>query len=440
MALSLLVKQKAFDVGFDLAGIAPVGIWKDLDFARKWVEQGYGGEMHYLQNPKRHDPRQILPSAQSVVCVGLIYNAPFPYSTEVSNQSVSASTHPRRQKPPESEQGSQEAPARGWISRYAWGQDYHEVLRTKLEELRKAIEAISQQVETRVYVDTGPVVERAFARYSGIGWMGKNTCLINQNKGSWFFLGVLLTNLPLDPGLPAPDRCGSCTKCLEACPTGALVKPYVMDASRCIAYFNIELKGSIPEQYRPAIGANIFGCDICQDVCPWNRSQMSEAESRSSLASRLRSATNPQPAEKGLGRAGAATTTLPEFQPIEISHQATRANAAISGSAAGISEGSKEGQAQSPEHRFSLFNPPIDALAQLSEEGFRRAFARSPIKRPKYRGWLRNLSVVMGNSGDRRFIPKLEELSRHRDPVVREHAQWALERLAQTCAGANTSS
>ena len=266
--------------------------------------------------------------------------------------------------------------------------------------------------------------------------MGKNTCLINQNKGSWFFLGVLLTNLPLDPDLPAPDHCGSCTRCLEACPTGALVKPYVMDASRCIAYFNIELKGSIPEKYRPAIGANVFGCDICQDVCPWNRSQQSQGRNQNSVASRPLSAVASKPAEKGLGRAGPATTTLTVFQPIEVS----KANSATSANTASIPEESKVEQAQSPEHRLSLFNPPIDALAQLSEEDFRRAFARSPIKRVKYRGWLRNLCIVMGNSGDRRFILKLQELSQHDDPIVREHAQWALQRLAKTRAGADTSS
>ena len=143
-------------------------------------------------------------------------------------------------------------------------------MRAKLEQLRAAVEELAPGVETRVFVDTGPVVERAFARFSGIGWMGKNTCIINQEKGSWFFLGVILTSLELAPDLPAPDRCGSCTACLEACPTGALVEPYVMDASRCISYFTIELKGSIPEQFRPKIGGNVFGCDICQDVCPWN--------------------------------------------------------------------------------------------------------------------------------------------------------------------------
>ena len=417
MSLNLLLKQKALEAGFDIAGIAPLEVWKDLDFARKWVEQGYGGEMHYLENPKRHDPCRVLPSAQSVICVGLVYNAPFPYSTEVATNS----RPPKAQAPP-GPPHEQPIP-RAWISRYAWGQDYHELMRVKLEQLRKAIEDLAPGTETRVYVDTGPVVERAFARYSGIGWTGKNTCLINPSKGSWFFLGVILTSLALDPDLPAPDRCGSCTRCLDACPTGALTNPYVMDASRCIAYFNIELKDTIPEQYRVGIGSNLYGCDICQDVCPWNRTgKRSEA-------------TNQQPQAgidargKGHGRPGTATTTQPEFQPIEIALATSSDDCAAS--AGNFCANAESGVAPilAPARRFSLFNPPIDALAQLSEEDFRRAFAHSPIKRPKYRGWLRNLCVVMGNSGDRRFLPKLEELSHHDDPIVREHAVWALEQL-----------
>ena len=167
-------------------------------------------------------------------------------------------------------------------------------MRAKLEQLRAALEELAPGVETRVFVDTGPVVERAFARFSGIGWMGKNTCIINQEKGSWFFLGVILTSLELAPDLPAPDRCGSCTACLDACPTGALVEPYVMDASRCISYFTIEIKGAIPERFRPKIGANVFGCDICQDVCPWNGGK--SQSSASSVASHQPSAISYQQA------------------------------------------------------------------------------------------------------------------------------------------------
>ncbi len=408
MSIKLLLKKRALEAGFDIAGIAPLGVLKDLDFARKWVEQGYGGEMSYLENPKRHDPRRVLPSAQSVVCVGLVYNAPFPYSTEISKVA-----QPKNGELQSNQPDIAQAP-RAWISRYGWGRDYHKIMRARLEQLRGAIENLAPGTETRVYVDTGPVVERAFARHSGIGWTGKNTCLINPSKGSWFYLGVILTSLPLEPDLPAPDRCGSCTRCLDACPTGALTAPYVMDASRCIAYFNIELKGSIPEEYRAGIGSNLFGCDICQDVCPWNR--MSNDQNSNRAEGNLR---------KGRGRAGAATTRLPEFQPLEITLSAPHSRSAGS-------DGNPRrdaGAGDEPARTFSLFNPAINTLAQLSEEDFHRAFAHSPIKRPKYRGWLRNLCVVMGNSGDRRFIPKLEELSRHDDPIIREHAEWALAQL-----------
>ena len=295
MELKHALKQRALDIGFDLVGIAPAAPGRDLEFAREWIERGYGGEMRYLANPKRFDLRTVLPSVQSVVCVGLIYNTPFPYSTDVGSRqkaggrglesevrsqeseeaegraSIPQFPFSNFQFPVASDDGGQDARApRGWISRYAWGRDYHEMMRKKLERLRAGIEELAPGAETRVYVDTGPVVERAFARFSGLGWMGKNTCVINEEKGSWFFLGVVLTNLQLDPDLPAPDRCGTCRACLDACPTGALVAPYVMDASRCISYLTIELKDSIPRELRPGIGRNVFGCDICQDVCPWN--------------------------------------------------------------------------------------------------------------------------------------------------------------------------
>src|SRR5579862_420149 len=237
MLAAASLKQRALEIGFDLAGIAPPAAMRDLEFLPQWIDKGHAGEMRYLENPRREDPRRVLPSVKSFVCVGLIYNAPHPYSIEMTGKADPGAS-------------------RGWISRYAWGRDYHKVMRGKLEQLRLAIEQMSPGVETRVYVDTGPIVERAFARISGIGWMGKNTCLINQEKGSWFFLGVILTSLDLEPDAPAFDRCGSCTRCLEACPTGALTEPYVMDASRCIAYFNIELKGSIPVEFRTAMGGN----------------------------------------------------------------------------------------------------------------------------------------------------------------------------------------
>jgi epoxyqueuosine reductase len=461
MGLELTVKQRAIEIGFDLAGIAPPGAWRDLEFSRSWVERGYGGEMRYLANPQRDDPRQLLPSVKSVVSVGLVYNAALPYSTEAGKDRELRDQKPEssRQKAigrgQNSEQGAPNAEScrakpgtvdnqqrsaddspRGWISRYAWGQDYHEVMRARLELLRKAIEELAPGVETRVYVDTGPIVERAFARLSGIGWMGKNTCLINDAKGSWFFLGVALTSLELEPDLPAPDRCGSCTSCLEACPTGALVEPYVMDASRCISYFTIELKGSIPETFRARIGANVFGCDICQDVCPWNSrpgcggsvvsSKVQGASGRPLPDSLQGGASNESSMNRGRGGGRPAITNDPAFQAMTVAFPRASNEYLPSPDKQTTDNGPGTTDA------FSLLSPPLEALAWLTEDDFRRLFAHSPIKRVKYRGWLRNLCVVMGNSGDPRFVPWLERLAQDDDPVLREHAMWALGCLKQS--------
>jgi epoxyqueuosine reductase len=395
-------------------GIAPPAAVKDLEFLPQWLKKGHGGEMRYLANPRREDPRRVLPTVKSVICVGLIYNSPHPYSTEITDISGGEKDSPFRGA------ATGDLPPRAWISRYAWGKDYHKVMRKKLEQLRTVPEQVDAGVETRVYVDTGPVVERAFARLSGIGWMGKNTCLINEDKGSWFFLGVILTNLELESDLPAPDRCGSCTRCLEACPTGALVAPYVMDASRCISYFNIELKGAIPEEFRTAIGRNVFGCDICQDVCPWNSRPLS-------VVSGPLLADSSREGESGIGsmQRRAATTNFPEFQPLQVEIKSSEP----------IAEPTTDDEPVpqlSTTEQFSLFNPTLENLASITDEDFGRVFARSPIKRAKYCGWLRNLSVVMGNSGDPRFIPWLEAAAGNPDPVMREHAVWALRWLRKS--------
>jgi epoxyqueuosine reductase QueG len=345
--------------------------------------------------------------------------------------------------------------------------------------LRSAIERLAPGVETRVYVDTGPILERAFARLSGIGWTGKNTCLINQQKGSWFFIGVILTSLDLKPDTPAFDRCGSCRRCIDACPTGALVEPYVMDASRCIAYFNIELKGAIPAEFRPAIGANVFGCDICQDVCPWNghsslvlgpsshidgsefvvRSSSLPAEDRNPKLENRNSTieTRDTGIELQDHRRRGSTTRLPEFHPLMIEKADAAQLAFTSNGQLTIDNGqprtNDKGLRTSPDGQlttdngqertndkglrtndqgpFSLFHPRLSDLASLTEDDFRRIFRDSPIKRVKYRGWLRNLCVVMGNSGDRRLVPWLERMRLHEDALVREHAEWAIERLAE---------
>ncbi len=411
MVLARTIKQHALEVGFDLVGIAPPSALKDLEFLPQWVLKGFGGEMRYLADPRREDPRRVLPSVKSMICVGLIYNTPYPYSTDIADPTEGEKVSPS------GDESIGDMRSRAWISRYAWGKDYHDAMRSKLEQLRVAIEKLTLNVETRVYVDTGPIVERAFARLSGMGWMGKNTCLINEQKGSWFFLGVILTNLELELDLAAPDRCGSCTRCLEACPTGALAEPYVMDASRCISYFNIELKGAIPEEFRTAIGRNVFGCDICQDVCPWNSRLLSVVSGQlpGGVARDKQSGTvSPQRC--------AAITNLAEFQPMQVEVTSREPPAEQTAEDVAVPQNSNT-------EEFSLFNPPLGALASVTEEDFHRIFARSPIKRAKYRGWLRNLCVVMGNSGDRQFIPWLEAAAGHSDPVVREHAAWALRRL-----------
>jgi len=256
--IKTVVKRAAEEAGFDLAGIAPAADAAELEHFPTWIADGRAGEMKYMEardeegNLKRSSLSRVAPWARSVVVCAVNYNTDHPYSTQVHDAS------------------------RGWISRYAWGrEDYHDAVLRRLKQveaaLQQAVPDSESSMVTRSYVDTGPVVERVFAKYAGVGWIGKNTCIINQKKGSWLFLGVILTSLELEPDLPAPDRCGTCTRCIDACPTDALLAPYQLDSNKCISYLTIEKRGSIPEEIRAGIGQQIFGCDICQDVCPWNR-------------------------------------------------------------------------------------------------------------------------------------------------------------------------
>jgi epoxyqueuosine reductase len=337
--LASRAKAVALEVGFDLAGVASVAPPPELARFGEWLAAGYAGEMSYLtsQADRRGDLRLAFPWARSVLSVALRYDGRAPYSTE--------------------------APAeRGWIARYAWGDDYHEVMTALLDRVVARLEGELGSFRSRRYVDTGPIVERAFAAAAGVGAWGKNTCLLHPELGSWFFLGEVVTDLALAPDAPLPDMCGSCTACLDACPTGALVEPYRLDATRCISYLTIELKGSVPEAQREGLGRHVFGCDICQDVCPWNRKP----------------------------RAGG----FPAF-----------------------------------EAREGLHAPDLQALAELDAEGFRALFRKSAVKRAKRRGLLRNVAVALGNSRDAARRSVLERLSRDEDPVVREHAAWALSRL-----------
>jgi epoxyqueuosine reductase len=247
------IRELARACGFELAGVARAAHTPDFARYSDWVTAGFAGEMGYLRDHRaalRDDARKLLPAARSVVCVGKVYNAPAPYSSRFDE------------------------PERAWIARYAWGDDYHEVVRRGLERLDKMLREQVGSHESRICVDTAPLLERSYARAAGLGWIGKNTCLINQREGSWFFLGELLTSLEIEPDSPPPERCGSCTRCIDACPTAAIVPAddgFALDSRRCISYFTIELRSAIPEAWRGAIGKQVFGCDICQDVCPWNR-------------------------------------------------------------------------------------------------------------------------------------------------------------------------
>jgi epoxyqueuosine reductase len=251
------LKRTAAECGFDLCGVAPAAGFPELRFLREWLDRGYAGEMSYLHRTaeRRADVRHVLPSARSVIALGTIYNVDRPYSTENGD------------------------PARAVISRYAWGDDYHAVIQSRLDRLLAWMRgAAGPELDARSYVDTGPVQERVYAQRAGLGWIGKNTCLINDTKGSWLFLSVIVCNLPLEADAPALDQCGSCTLCLDACPTGAIVEPYVLVATRCLSYLTIEVKGAIPVEHRAAIGGHAYGCDICQDVCPWNQSAAESAD------------------------------------------------------------------------------------------------------------------------------------------------------------------
>jgi len=244
------VKEHARTLGFDLCGVAPAATFPELGRIRDWVARGYAGDMGYLPRTasQREDVRRILPAARSVIVTGTVYNVDRPYSVQIAD------------------------PGEAVVSRYAWGDDYHDVIGSRLDELIGWMrEQHGAPFEVLACVDKGPVHERVYAQHGGLGWIGKNGCLINPVLGSWLFLAEIVCSLPLAPDDPGVDQCGTCALCLEACPTGALVEPHVLDARRCLSYLTIELRREIPEPLRAPIGTHVYGCDICQDVCPWNQ-------------------------------------------------------------------------------------------------------------------------------------------------------------------------
>jgi epoxyqueuosine reductase len=335
--LTRRIKGKARQLGFSLAGVTTPDPPPHLDFYREWLEAGYHGAMGWMASQRnrerRADPRRILPGCQSILCLA----HPYPY--------------------PEQLEG------RGNISSYAWNQDYHDVLGAKLTEIAAYVQdLVGHEISHRWYTDTGPILERDLASRAGLGWIGKNTTLIHPDQGSFFFLAEILFDLALEIDPPFDDElCGSCTRCLEACPTGCLTAPYTLDSNRCISYLTIEYRESLPEELRPILGEWIFGCDICQQVCPWNK------------------------------RFGQHDRLDEDLLPRE--------------------------QIQHPE------------LAQelgLSQEEFSRKFKGSPLKRTKRRGYLRNIAVALGNQARKEAVPPLHRALGDPEPLVREHAAWAL--------------
>ena len=254
--IAAVIKYTAKTAGFELSGIAAVRDFPELAYFSQWIANGHAAEMSYLESRadsgelKRASLRTTAPWARSVVVCAINYNTDQPYSTQVNDSD------------------------RGWISRYAWSrEDYHDSVMRRLRVVERSLHEMVEgtELQTRCYVDTGPLVERVYAKYAGVGWIGKNTCILNQKMGSWLFLGVILTSLELAADLPAPDRCGTCTRCLDACPTNAFLGPHQLDSNKCISYLTIEKRGPIAEEMRDGMGRHVFGCDICQDVCPWNR-------------------------------------------------------------------------------------------------------------------------------------------------------------------------
>jgi epoxyqueuosine reductase len=382
---TIWITERAKALGFDLCGVAAATRFPEMGQTEVWLAKGYAGEMKYLADPRRNDPQSVLHGVRSVIVCALNYNTPHPKSTD----------------PPKEPHSGEPC---GWISRYAWGDDYHDVLRRKLSGLVVALkERFDEPFETLAYADTGPLQERIFAKHAGLGWLGKNTLLLNQALGSWFFLGAILTTLDMTPSLgpaesPPPDLCGSCTRCIDACPTDALVEPYVLDARRCISYLTIELRGSVPEALREPIGQHVFGCDICQDVCPWNRR--------------------------------APVTQAEAFQPrtFALPKRAVESDKVKSESVPSDDIALSTTQ--------SLLLPSLEWMAAMTEDDYKAAFRNSAIKRAKWRGTIRNACIALGNAklvrgtraGDR-VSALLQRLAASPDPPISESALWALCRI-----------
>lgn len=357
-------RERALTLGFQSVGVSPVADVPNFsEQLSAWLQNGCHGDMAWMaRDPaRRSDPRQVLQNAKTIITCTLNYYTPHAQTDD---------------------------PARGRISRYAWGDDYHDVMLPKLKELAAFLQSLDSSAECLCYVDTGPVMEKPWAARAGVGWQGKHTNLIDPQRGSWFFIGEIITTSAVGPaaarypvpqvcgnGIPSGSaspsadvvsmpQCGTCTRCIDVCPTRAITGPYQLDARKCISYLTIEHKGSIPEDMRPLMGNHIYGCDLCQDVCPWNRF--------------------------------AAPTPEPAFQP-----------------------------------RAGNLNPELIPLLYMTDDDFRARFKNSPIKRIKRARLLRNVAVALGNSKDPAAIPALQHAAQDPEPLIREHAEWALKQLTK---------
>jgi epoxyqueuosine reductase len=335
------IRQRALELGFDDCRFTSAAAPASAGQFQDWLAENKNGEMSWLERnaPKRTDPQKVLPGAKSVIALAASYS---------QSDSQLSTINPQ--------------PSTGLIARYARFDDYHDVLGERLKFLAGFVNQLGAETRSLWYVDTGPLLERDLAQRAGLGFIGKHTNLISRKLGNWIFLSEIITTLELEPDAPEKNHCGKCSRCITACPTNAITAPFQLDARRCISYLTIELKGSIPVEFRRAIGNRIYGCDDCLAVCPWNRF-------------------------------------------------------------------AREGKLMKSHARKNLRQPDLIELLQLDDRGFKSRFAGSPILRTKRRGLLRNVCVALGNTGDESALPALEKSARDAEPLIAEHARWAISEI-----------
>jgi epoxyqueuosine reductase len=340
------IQERARELGFDDCRFATAAPPESASHFEQWIANGQHGEMAYLQRNahKRIDPQQVLAGARSVISLAVAYAGKDAVTADASKTPT------------------------GVVARYARFADYHDVIGQRLTSLTHFVDELGGEgTRSLWYVDTGPLLERDLAQRAGLGFVGKHTNLISQRLGNWIFLSEIITTLEINPDEPGRNHCGSCTRCIAACPTAAITAPFQLDARRCISYLTIELKGSIPVEFRPAIGNRIYGCDVCLAACPWNRF-------------------------------------------------------------------AQEGQMMRGHARPDLTTPDLLELLSLDDAGFKRRFLGTPMLRTKRRGLLRNVCVALGNIGDASALPALSRASEDAEPLIAEHARWAMEQIQQRMA------